>query len=153
MRSQEWVSYYQWSILHYLAANVSLLKHTIAFFFFYSASPYWCLGLEQFDNCSGINQYLSLSLWEGQRREGSTRQKKGTAGKAWGIPHKWKHEEKEQDNPDISLRCTCQAEGQRNMFWPNPKVNKNPFLLPILLYFLVEEEKEEIRNLLYFFAV
>lgn len=54
---------------------------------------------------------------------------------------------KEQDNP-ISLRCTSQVDSQRNVFLSNPKVNKKPFLLSILLYFLVEEEKEEIRNIL-----
>lgn len=54
---------------------------------------------------------------------------------------------KEQDNP-IFLRCTSQMDSQRNMFWSNRKVNKKPFLLSILSYFLVEEEKEEIRNIL-----
>lgn len=39
-------------------------------------------------------------------------------------------------------------DSQRNMFWSNRKVNKKPFLLSILSYFLVEEEKEEIRNIL-----
>lgn len=34
---------------------------------------------------------------------------------------------KEQGNPVISLRCTFQTESQRNLLWPNPKINKETF--------------------------
>lgn len=51
---------------------------------------------------------------------------------------------KEQENPVISLRCTFQVESQRNLLWPNPKINKKTFLLCDIKCDLVKGAKEQI---------